>query len=70
MLILKGAKMNKAQWAALHGFCEEFGYTRAEVLAELKANGAVDKNTRIEDLGEYTSEKTYDSMLKWLADNL
>ena len=62
--------MKKAQWAALYDFCEELGYTRAEVLAELKANGTVDKNTRLEDLGEYTTDKTYDAMLKFLADNL
>ena len=62
--------MNKAQWAAIYNFCEDMGYTRKELLEELKANGAVEQNARLEDLGYYADGTDYDDMVKFLTDNL
>lgn len=62
--------MTRAQWKALTDYCTEFGYTRVEVLRELKANGTVDKDTKLDDLGDCVTNKDYDSMLKFLEDNV
>lgn len=62
--------MTKAQWKAIYDYCDELGYTRAELLQELKANGTVDEDTRLENLGDCVKVKDYDTMLKFLEDNL
>lgn len=62
--------MTKAQWAALYTFCEDAGYTRSEVLQELKNNGTVARDTRLEDLSDYVDGTSYDEMMKFLGDNL
>lgn len=62
--------MTRAQWSAIDDYCEEFGYKKSEVLKELKANGAVDADATIKDLGDYTRGKTYDDMMNFLMMNL
>jgi len=62
--------MTKAQWAAIYNYCEENGITKYDLLAELKANGTVDRSARLEDLGEYASGNTYDAMMRFLWGNL
>ena len=63
--------MNKAQWSAVYHFCDDCGYdSPREVLAELKANGTVERNTQLVELGEYANGNTYDDMYKFLEENL
>ena len=62
--------MTKAQWKALYDYCDEYGCTRQEVLRELTANGSVERGTRLEDLGEYARDSSYDAMITFLEENL
>jgi hypothetical protein len=63
--------MNKAQWSAVYDYCAEYGYdTTQELLADLKSSGIVERNTKLADLDEYVSGKTYDDMYNFLGDNL
>lgn len=62
--------MTRGQYAAINDYCEEYGYTKKELLEELKANGTVERNTKLEDLGEYANGNDYDSMMQFLWDNL
>lgn len=63
--------MTKAQWSAVYHYCAEYGYeTPQELLAELKANGTVERNTKLADLDEYVSGTSYDDMYQFLGDNL
>ena len=63
--------MNKAQWSAVYHYCAEYGYeSPRELLAELKANGTVERNTTLPELDEYVSGTTYDDMYRFLGDNL
>ena len=62
--------MTKAQWSAVYNYCADFGYdTPQELLAELKANGTVEHSTKLTNLDEYVSGKTYDEMYQFLGDN-
>lgn len=60
--------MTKEQWCAIYDYCAENGCTRRELLADLKADGTVDRNARLEDLGEYASGTSYDAMRKFLEE--
>ena len=62
--------MKEAQWKALSDYCKEFGYTKKEVVKQLKANRAIDGNAKAEDLGSYVNGESYDEMLAFLSDNL
>lgn len=63
--------MTKAQWSAIYEFCADCGWdSPREVLAELKANGTVDPDTRLSELGDYVSGSSYDEMYQFLGDNL
>lgn len=63
--------MTKAQWSAVYEFCAEYGYdTPQELLTELKANGTVERNTRLSELNEYVNGTSYDEMYQFLGDNL
>ena len=63
--------MNKSQWKAIYEFCDDCGYESPRaVLAELKANGTVERNTQLVELGEYANGNTYDDMYKFLEENL
>ena len=62
--------MTKAQWKALYDFGRENGYTRFEILAELKGNGTVERSATLEELGDYVNGSTYAAMRKFLEDNL
>lgn len=62
--------MTKPQWKALYDYCDEFDCTKYELLAELKANGVVDRNAEVEDLGDYAENGTYDAMMEFLIESL
>ena len=63
--------MNKSQWSAVYHYCTEYGYdTPKDLLADLKANGTVERSTMISDLDEYVSGKTYEDMYCFLEDSL
>ena len=62
--------MTKAQWKAIYDYCEEYGISRATMLVELKANGTVNRDTALEELGDYPEDNTYDSMINFLEENL
>ena len=63
--------MTKAQWSAVYHYCTEYGYdTPKELLAELKANGTVERSTSLSELDEYVGGTTYDDMYRFLGDNL
>ena len=62
--------MTKAQWKAVFDYCRENACTKYELLAELKANGTVDRSTSLEDLSDYTDGNTYDAMKKFLEENI
>ena len=62
--------MNKEQWAAIYNYCEEYGCTRAEILRALITNGTVERGTKLEELGEYPSDYTYNAMINFLEENL
>ena len=62
--------MTKAQWRAIYDYCDEFDCTKRELLEELKANGAVDRNAEMEDLGDYPTDTSYDAMLQFLGESL
>lgn len=63
--------MTKAQWSAVYNFCAEYGYDAPkDILAELKANGTVDRNTRLSELSDYVNGTSYDDMYQFLGDNL
>jgi hypothetical protein len=62
--------MNKAEWAAVYDYCNEYACTRAELLKELKTNGTIRREDSIEDLGEYVRQHTYDDMIRFLEESL
>ena len=62
--------MTKAQWKALYDYCDEYGCTRQELLRELVMNGTVERGTKLEELGEYPNDTTYDAMINFLEGNL
>lgn len=62
--------MTKAQWKAVYDYCRENCISKYELLAELKANGAVDRKTLLEELSDYTDDSTYDAMKRFLEDNI
>lgn len=62
--------MNKAQWAAIYNYCEEYGCTKQEILRALVTNGTVERGTKLEELGEYPSDYTYNAMINFLEENL
>lgn len=63
--------MTKAQWSAVYHYCTEYGYdTPKDLLADLKANGTVEHSTKLNDLHQYVSGKTYDDMYRFLEENL
>lgn len=63
--------MTKAQWSAVYDYCAEYGYDAPrDLLADLKANGTVEHSTKLNDLHQYVSGKTYDDMYQFLGDNL
>lgn len=62
--------MTKAQWKAINDYCDELDCTKHELLTELKENGTIERGARIEDLGNYVTRKDYDTMLKFLEENL
>ena len=62
--------MTKAQWKAIYDYCEEYSIPCSYLLKELKANGTVSRDTTLEELGEYTEEPSYDSMIKFLEENV
>lgn len=62
--------MNKSHWAAIYSYCEKNCCTKYEILSTLKQNGTVDRNTRLEELGDLAGGSTYDDMMKFLEENL
>lgn len=62
--------MTRAQWSAVYNYCADFGYTPQELLAELKSNGTVDRDTELPGLGAYVKGKNYEEMYQFLGDNL
>ena len=62
--------MTRAQYKALHDYANEFGYTTREILKELKANGTVAPDCKLDDLGDYVGKGDYATMFNFLADNL
>lgn len=63
--------MTKAQWTAVYHYCDEYGYdSPRELLAELKANGTVERNTTLKELSEYADGTGYDDMYRFLEENL
>ena len=62
--------MTKAQWKAVNDFCQELGYERRELLEILKSNGTLARNAKLDDLDDYVNRKDYDSMLKFLENNV
>ncbi len=62
--------MTNAQWQALCDYCDEMGYTKKEVLKELKASGVIDPSAKVGDIGNCVTDRDYDSMLKFLAENV
>lgn len=61
--------MNKKQWKAVYDYCNENGYDRpSELLRDLKAQGVVDRNDTLDNLGEYPNDDSYDSMKEWLEE--
>jgi hypothetical protein len=63
--------MTKAQWSAVYDYCTEYGYdTPKELLTDLKENGTVPQGTKLSELAEYVSGKTYDDMFQFLGENL
>ena len=63
--------MTKSQWTAVYHYCTDNGYdTPRDILDELKANGTVDRNTKLADLGEYVEGTSFVEMYKFLGDNL
>lgn len=62
--------MNKNQWKAVYHFCEDNGFERpSELFSYLAGRGVVGKRERVEDLGNYPKEDTYDAMKIWLLEN-
>lgn len=62
--------MTKAQWKAVLDFCRENCISKNELLFELKQNGTVDRNARIEDLAGYTDGTSYNEMMRFLEKNV
>ena len=62
--------MNKAQWKALHDYCEDVGYENSsELLHDLKANGTVSQRATVQEIAEYVDGNTYDDMYEFLVRN-
>jgi len=63
--------MTKAQWKAIYDYCEENGYGKPyELLTELKAINAVDRQASVEDLGDYADGYDYNGMKEFLQEAL
>ena len=62
--------MTKSHWAAIYNYCEANIITKSELLKALQENGTVDRNTKLDELGDYVNGSTYDDMLKFLERNL
>lgn len=60
--------MNKAQWKALHDYCEDNCYKNSgELLYDLKRRGVVSPMTTVQELSEYVDGNTYDDMYEFLV---
>ena len=60
--------MTKHQWAAIYDYCAEYGCTRSEMLADLKADGTVPQDARLIELGRYAGGTTYEAMKTFLEE--
>lgn len=62
--------MNKAQWKALHDYCEDVGYENSsELLYDLKRQGVVHKLATVQDIADYVDGNGYDDMYEFLVAN-
>lgn len=62
--------MTKAHWAAIYNYCEKHLITKWDLLEALKENGTVERNTKLDELGDYVNGNTYDDMMCFLERNL
>ena len=62
--------MTKAQWKAVYDYCNEFDCTTHELLIELRENGTLGRGESWDDLGDCVEKKDYDTMLKFLEENI
>ena len=62
--------MTTAQYKAVHDFCNAVGCTVRELLTALKSNGTIESTARMADLSEYVARGDYNTMIRFLEDNL
>ena len=62
--------MNKAQWKAIHDIAEIYGCSNTDIIEELKANGTVDRDTKLEELYRYVTGTSYDDMFNFLEEHI
>ena len=62
--------MNKAQWKAVRDISEVYGCSTHDILKELKANGAVSRDIKLENLDKCVTGDSYDDMFKFLEGNI
>ena len=63
--------MTKVQWRAIYDYCDEYGFDSLnDLLAVLRANGTVERDTTLSELGYYVNGKTYDDMYLFLEENI
>lgn len=62
--------MTRAQWKAVYAYCKEYDCTAHDLLIELRANGTLGRNEGWDELSNCVDKKDYDSMLKFLEENL
>ncbi len=59
--------MTKTQWKAIYDYCEDNCYVNPyELLKELKEVGAVDRQTEVDEIGDYADD-SYDGMIEFLT---
>lgn len=62
--------MTKAQRRAVYDFCRENCITKDELLEELKANGTIASNAKLDDLSDYVKDDTRKAMCQFLEENV